>query len=247
MITDPLTRTVDTSKIAILPISKNVAKDIIVKNHYSHTWTMCSVALGVLYTDTSKFYGDTEKIIGTIIFGSPIGRRVIKSISPLLNNGEVLELTRLWIEDGYGTNIESYVIGQSFKYIRHNLPHIKSIISYSDPEQGHTGTIYQATNAIYQGDKTRIVTAWWYRFPDSDEWIHPRTVVSKFGSVAPKNLLRVYPEGYEIKELKRKHRYVWIICKEPDRSLILNSLKHTSVEYPKKKEIEKEHIIKVSL
>jgi hypothetical protein len=209
---------------------------------------MCTLALGIFYTsvDSGRFWTDGEKLIGTIVFGSPIGRRVVQSISPLLKKGEVLELTRLWIADGYGNNIESYVIGQSFNYIRHNLSHVKAIISYSDPEQGHVGTIYQAVNGIYQGNETRKVDAWWYRFPGSLEWVHPRTVVARFGSVAPNKLLQIYKDGYEIKELKRKHRYIWILCKGEERKRLLKSLKHASLPYPKFKEKDEERIIKVT-
>ena len=38
----------DTSKLSIRKISKSVAKDIIVKNHYSHLWTKVSYSLGLL-------------------------------------------------------------------------------------------------------------------------------------------------------------------------------------------------------
>ena len=42
-----------TSNVVIREVTKKVAKDIIVKNHYSHRWTMCSVALGVYYKQNS--------------------------------------------------------------------------------------------------------------------------------------------------------------------------------------------------
>ncbi len=56
----------------------------------------------------------------------------------------VFELVRLFVFDGYGGNIESYLIGESFRWLKKNRPDIKALISYSDPMQGHVGTVYQA-------------------------------------------------------------------------------------------------------
>ena len=40
---------VDTSKITIREISKAAGKDMIVKYHYTHAFSMCRYALGVFY------------------------------------------------------------------------------------------------------------------------------------------------------------------------------------------------------
>ena len=37
------------SKISVREISKKIAKQMIVKNHYSHKWTSCRYALGIFY------------------------------------------------------------------------------------------------------------------------------------------------------------------------------------------------------
>ena len=141
----------DTSKLSVRKISKSVAKDIIIKNHYSHLWTKVSHSLGLYIEDDShQFFNSSEKLIGVICYGDPIGRLSGQSISPLLERTEVLELVRVFIFDDYGSNIESWFIGQSFKWLRENTPKIKGLISYSDPKEGHAGTIYQATNWIYQ-------------------------------------------------------------------------------------------------
>ena len=58
----------DVSKVYVAPIAKNIAKDIIVKKHYTHAWTSCRYALGIYYKaeDASTFDGD--KLIGCIIW-----------------------------------------------------------------------------------------------------------------------------------------------------------------------------------
>ena len=57
----------DTSLIFLQPISKQVARNMIEKNHYTHKWTLCTVAYGVYYKDyveSSFFGGFNPKLIG---------------------------------------------------------------------------------------------------------------------------------------------------------------------------------------
>ena len=57
---------IDSSKITIREISKKIAKQMIVKHHYSHAWTMCRHALGIFYqTDNEHSFFDSkeEKLI----------------------------------------------------------------------------------------------------------------------------------------------------------------------------------------
>jgi len=155
-----MTNYCDTSKLSIRQIDKPTAKKMVVKYHYSKLWTKCSVALG-LFIDTGKehsfFDEQEEKMIGVIVYGDPIGRLTGQSISDEIKRTEVLELTRLFIHDGYGSNIESWFISQSFNWLRKNKSEIKALVSYASPVEGHSGTIYQATNWIYQGNNNRLM------------------------------------------------------------------------------------------
>ena len=147
----------DISKLSVRPISKSVAKDIIIKNHYSGIWTKVSYCLGLYVEDDShSFFSSTDKLIGVATYGDPIGRHSGQSISELLDRKEVLELTRLFVFDGYGCNVESWFVGQTFKWLRKHARHIIGLISYSDPKAGHLGTVYQSTNWIYQGNLSLI-------------------------------------------------------------------------------------------
>ena len=102
----------NTSKVSLRRIDSTVGKEWITQHHYSHRAGPTTNALGIIY-DTGKshnFFDEPEtQLIGVMTYGHPVGFRVIKSISELLENHEVLELTRLHIADGYGTNIESHV------------------------------------------------------------------------------------------------------------------------------------------
>ena len=145
----------DTSKIVIERTNKDVVYNIITKKHYANTWTASSDIYGIYYDcGEHKFFGGKElKLIGCVIYGNPVGFRVIKSICEELTDTDVLELKRLWIEDGYGKNIESYVISQTLKMLKKDSPQTKVIISYADPGVNHKGIIYRASNWLYQGNE----------------------------------------------------------------------------------------------
>ena len=82
-------QTLNKSKISVREISKKIAKDMIVKHHYSHKWTMCRYALGVFFeTDNEHQFFDEqdEKLAGVAIYGYPVGRSATTSISPELKS-----------------------------------------------------------------------------------------------------------------------------------------------------------------
>jgi hypothetical protein len=232
----------DTSRVSVREISSSVAKEIIVKKHYTHAWTACRYALGIFYkTDETNALGDSDKLIGCLVYGFPVGARAALSISELLTKDNVLELTRLYCDDGYGSNIESYAIGQSFKWFRENDKAIKVLISYADNGQDHLGGIYQATNWIYQGLNTDIALMPNYGISlqkDPYDWIHSRTVYSMWGSGNLDHLKReIGKQGYKEfwrREEPPKHRYVQIIVGDKKEKRALHkTLKHAVREYPK--------------
>ena len=79
-----MSKYLDTTKLSIREIDRKLARDMIIKNHYSQKWTKCSVALGLYYSDGTqhKFFDmEDEKLIGVICYGDPIGRHSGASIS----------------------------------------------------------------------------------------------------------------------------------------------------------------------
>ena len=229
----------DTSKVYLRQINKSVAKDIIVKNHYSHKWTLCQVAYGVFYrTDSSSvfFDGNVDKLIGCLIYGQPVGRSAAASLSDSLKIDEVFELTRLFIFDGYGRNIESYSISQSFKLLNRDFPRIKSVLSYADGEQGHTGVIYQATGFLYQGNSSLALMANYslsLTGPPNYEWMHSRSVTSKWGSCNVEHLKKCIGRTFFRKKESKKHRYIIFIGSRVEKKKLTKSLKHPILPYPK--------------
>ena len=238
----------DANKVILRKINKSVAEEIIVKNHYSHKWSLCQVAYGIFYiTDKESpfFNAIEEKLIGCVVYGQPVGRSAAKSISELIGIHEVFELTRLFIHDGYGKNIESYCISKSLELIKKDFPHIRAIISYADGEQNHRGIIYQATNFYYQGNSALAL------MPNYSvslvgppyKWIHSRTISSTYGSHNVEYLKKKIGHTFWRKKESSKHRYVYLIGSKSDKRKILKNLKHPFLSYPKgnnyKDDIEK--------
>tara|TARA_Y100001963_G_scaffold80611_1_gene111872 strand:+ start:428 stop:994 length:567 start_codon:yes stop_codon:yes gene_type:complete len=178
-------------------------------------------------------------LIGVVTYGYPVGRLAAQSISPELENNQVLELTRLFILDGYGKNIESWFISQSMKWLRENAKDIKALISYADPRVGHMGGIYQATNWMYQGDSMRMVDAFSLRLEEDGEWMHSRTVFSKWGSNNLEILKKKIGKTFWIREELRKYRYLYFLGNKGEKKKYMKSLKHPVLEYPTEKELER--------
>ena len=238
----------NTDKLSIRQIDKPTAKKMVVKYHYSQLWTKCSVALG-LFTQTgnehSFFDEPEEKMVGVIVYGDPIGRLTGQSISDEIDRTEVLELTRLFIHDGYGSNIESWFISQSFNWLKKNMPEIKALISYASPVEGHCGTIYQATNWIYQGNNNRWNDGWLFKFEPDGRWKHGRTIFPYYNSNDPKEIQKKVTEPFWIKKEQQKHRYVYILAGKRDKKKIMKTLKHNTLPYPKQGDIEHTEEIKL--
>jgi hypothetical protein len=231
----------DVTKVRVAPIAKSIAKDMIVTYHYTHAWTMCRYAFGIFYMgDERDVFGNNEKLIGCAIYGFPVGAKAATSICEGLSKDNALELTRLFVHDGYGSNIESYALGQTFKWFKENDKNIKVLLSYADNGQGHLGGIYKATNWRYEGYSSQMAL-----MPNYDisltgpegTFIHSRTVFSKWGSNNLDHLKReIGKEGYTEFWRRRspdKHRYIQLLPQnKKEKKDLLGRMKQQEYPYP---------------
>jgi hypothetical protein len=112
--------------------------------------------------------------VGVAIFGMPICRHYDR---------DTLELRRFVLTDAMPKNTESFFLGNCLRWIEKNDREIVRVITYADPNQGHTGTIYKATNFMEDGEELsgnpRIVKM-------GDKVIHIRQLYQKRnGEYAP--------------------------------------------------------------
>lgn len=221
---------VDKSKVSINKIHFSVAKKIIIEKHYTHAWTTQSICLGIYYeTDNEHpfFNSKEELLIGVIVYGNPVGSNSLNAISDSLKKKQVLELTRLYIDDGYGKNIESLSISKSIHWLKKHWPKLKYLISFADPEQNHLGIIYQATNWLYTGISSKDE---WYII--KNKRVHPRTVGERYGTRSMKKLEQM---GIDVKRelMYGKHRYIYIMKSGKQRKCLIKELNYEVLSYPK--------------
>lgn len=89
-----------------------------------------------------------ERLVGAILFGQ-LSTTAWKKFSNV--EEEVLELRRLVLVDAAKKNSESRVISKAIKQIKKASSAVKFIVSYADPNYGHTGVIYRASNFKFVG------------------------------------------------------------------------------------------------
>jgi len=119
----------------------NEIKDFVKKYHYSHS------TIGVSSVYCFKLIYKNE-IIGAMIYGWISMPTVWKKY--VGNKHDIIELRRLCCIDDTPKNTESYFISKTIKWLLLNS-NIKKIISYADPEYGHNGVIYKASNFKHIG------------------------------------------------------------------------------------------------
>lgn len=78
--------------------------------------------------------------VGCVVYAAP-PREVDKRYG-----GKTWELARLYLLDEIPRNSETWLIGQSVRYIRAHHRDVQYLLSYADPSAGHAGTIYKAAN-----------------------------------------------------------------------------------------------------
>ena len=63
---------------------------------------------------------------------------------------DVLTLSRFAIAEGLPTNSASFLLGRSIRLLK-SKNRYSTLVTYADTSEGHKGTIYKATNWIYDG------------------------------------------------------------------------------------------------
>ena len=129
------------TEFTVEPVSIQRVKSFIEKWHYSNNVNGLNVSLvfGLFYKN---------ELIGSIIYGSLSMANTWKKYGS--KESEIIELKRLCCIDKTKKNTESYFIGKTIKFLK-RFTKYKTIVSYADPFHNHQGTIYKASNFIYQG------------------------------------------------------------------------------------------------
>jgi hypothetical protein len=138
-----------------------------------------------------------NRFIGCVIFGNGANLRIGDPFG--LTQFTVCELVRIALTR-HVTPV-SRIIAIALKMLRQQSPGVRLVISYADPNQGHNGAIYQASNWLYLGQcKTRVY------FVNGKEY-HPKSLHNRFGGQSiPWLRKHVDPRARRIHVLA-KHKY----------------------------------------
>ena len=193
--------------------SHEAAKHACVKWHYSKSTPVPPLVKVGVWED--------EKFIGVLIFSRGASSNLLKPYG--LNQDQGCELTRVALND-HKTPV-SRIMAIAFKFLKNNSPKLKLIVSFADPQYGHHGGIYQATNWIYSGD-TAKAKEYWYK----GKRLHSRQVSEKGWNIQQGQKRKtVKPSQCKIIKTEGKHRYLMPLDKETKESIM-----YLSKPYPKR-------------
>lgn len=112
-------------------------KDFIEKWHYSHSINGC------IADYCYALFTPDNQMVGAMFYGRMAMANQWKRFTD--KESDVIELRRLCCIDDTPRNAESFLIGRSLRLLSKEWTG-KYVVSYSDKEYGHLGTIYKASN-----------------------------------------------------------------------------------------------------
>jgi len=202
-------------KLNIAPCSFAAARFAVVNWHYSR-----SMPVGKLV----KFgVWERGEYIGCILYGRGATGNIGKPFK--LKQTEICELVRVALKQHEAP--VSKMLSISLRQIKRLNPGLRLIISYADPQQGHHGGIYQASNWLYLG---ALNEGCYFRV--LGQIVHPKTLHGRYGAGGQSIVwLRknVDPKACIITK-EAKHKYVYPLDAKMRAELIT-----TIKQYPARK------------
>jgi hypothetical protein len=193
-------------------IPNAMAQEVVVAHHYLHRKAPCSAAFGL--------FDLLGTLRGVVMYGTPSSSSLRSGIAGQDEAFNVIELTRLWIDDDAPKNSESYLIGNSIKQCGKEI-----VVSFADSSQNHLGTVYQATNWLYTGLSAKR-TDWTVEGIDK----HGHTWADKYTA---NQMRELFGDRFHLVPRSRKHRYVYLNAKGKRRRELFSKLNYKQQPYPK--------------
>jgi hypothetical protein len=181
--------------LQIIPLSYPEAKNLLVHNHYLHSFPGGTKLTFGVFVD--------YQLKGALTFGvGPyLGYKIVNNVCP----DDVVTLTRLWLSDELPYNSESRVLGMVLRSLKKETS-LKFVLTYTDPAAGHVGTIYQSTNWVYTGLSSATPL---YDIGDGILH-HSRSLAHRLGT---HSIQYLKSQGIDVKTVPQfpKHRYVYFL------------------------------------
>ena len=173
-------------------VESTVAQAIHTAYHYLGSARRDAIHLGLRCNSCSTHRNKLLSLVALSPLDIP---HLINALPSNVNRNEVLVLSRLFAFNNVPSNTISFTLGRVFKWLRNELPNIKMLISYLDPNIGFSGSVYRATNwkIFAREKKTR------YLYIDS-KYVTDRYVIETYGSTNLSTLQKIL--GSRIKRSK---------------------------------------------
>jgi hypothetical protein len=162
-------------------------------------------------------FNDVNEWCGVVLYGTGASINISKPYN--LSQGQVVELVRMALNGKHG--ITTAVLSLSLRLLRKSVPNVKLVISYADSEQGHNGTIYQASNWFYTGSITDSC------FLIDGKMTHRRSAYSKYGT---SSLDKIKANNKQVVRVNSKPKYKYIY---PLDKTLVPLCKSLAKPYPK--------------
>lgn len=157
---------------------------------------------------------EDDAFIGVVIYSHGANRNIAKEFDAAQN--EVVELTRIALDD-HQTPV-SRIISISLSLLQEQCPGITTVVSYADPEQGHDGTVYQASNWYYIGTSRPQREIW-----VGDERYHKRVVSARYGTASIAALDERLSVDVSASKKLYKYKYVYPLAEDVRPALEVRS------------------------
>lgn len=210
----------DVTRCYSRPVNYQTAAHMVEEFHYAHRVPSIVLAIG-MYVD--------DVLAGVCCYGTGASPRAM-AVCGIENAPYTLELNRLFVHEWAGRNSESWLIGQSFRYLQQYRPDIKVLVSFADTGESHLGIIYQATNWLYTGlsfkggTSSKILV-------DGKEYTS-KTFFGRYGTQSKDVILEYHPDAvFETTSLK--HRYIMFLGTKHQKQALREKLKYPVLPYPK--------------
>ena len=168
--------------IDLKPIQNSQADKIVEKYHYSGKATQNRfLSFGIYKTKESN-------LLGVIQLGYGIRPKIKETWGVDVTSDNSVEFDRMWFSDELPKFSETIVIHCLCKFLKHNYPKIKYVLSYADGSVGNKGIIYKAANFKSLGS----VPCDFYIL-ENGERVHPVSMYHRHGTRAWEFLQKEYP------------------------------------------------------
>jgi hypothetical protein len=147
-----ITEFLDPKAVSFKEVSREDVQAFVAKHYLGAYPASAKLYLGIFYN---------QVMVGMVIYGSPMGPQVVNAIfkpEAQMKHQNILELKRLFLvddkeilPDDAKKNLAGYSIVNGNTIVAEKFHDVKAIVTFSDSEH-HTGAVYKATNAIYQGE-----------------------------------------------------------------------------------------------